>query len=510
MWCCARPRLRLAGTSLVPPRLQNQIQVGFRPQTATRVARLSPVAFYSWFERSLGLPPGFPLDSAISREASKLYIRTSAHRSTVDPPPPEKKNQPPADTALRLESPTWLAIASGCERHRQAQSPVIDMTKVAEEGGLQDVLAQVDSKAEILHLVGAVPSNDQWEDLGRHFTNLRFLNIGTGWNEDWNDGKFPLNWPLELLLISDSGGERVTTPAIMEGRITHLILFYACEMRFDGPVTKELMKDAEQLHFIPHKRKAPDSEAETPKPEGEKPTGVQVFSVPHEFHRWVYDNYAGQNIVLSTDDKSDPPSAMKSLQILGNDALQMFTFMALAKFRLVGSLESLALDSQGKTDLLHLPPGLFLAVLPGLLGLEHFKLTLGSHVYAALLDAAEGQPFLHAALPANIETLHFRGPVSMVPHLDEFAAAFGSDDFLPRLRLISFVLDQSDRSSISPTEPSLEQLRAAHVACKKVWDAAAERGIGVEEFREPWVEEHSGLFKAVDNRWAVLDAISHR
>ncbi len=157
-----------------------------------------------------------------------------------------------------------------------------------------------------------------------------------------------------------------------------------------------------------------------------------------------------------------------------------------------------------------MPAGLFLAVLPGLLGLEHFKLTLGSHVYAALLDAAEGQPFLHAAIPANIETLHFRGPVSMAAHLDDFAAAFGSDDFLPRLGRISFVLDQPDRASNSPTEPSLEQLRAAHVTCKKVWDAADERGIVVEEFLEPWVEEHSGLFKAVDNRWAVLNEISHR
>ena len=508
------PRLRLAVTSPVPSRvqnLQNQLQVGgFRPLTATRVAHPSPVAFYSWSERSLGLPPGFPLDPAVSGEAqaSKLYIRTSAHRSTVDPPPPEKKNQPPAEAAVGFESPTWLAIASGCEC--PVQSLVIDMTKVAKEGELQGVLDQADPKTEILHLMGSVPTNDQWETLGRHFTNVRFLNVGTGWDEDWNDGKFPLNWPLELLLISDSGGERVTTPAIMEGRITHLILFYTCEMRFEGPVTKELMKDAEQLHFIPHKRKAPGSEAETPKPEGKEPTGVQVFSVPHEFHRWAYDKYAGRKVVLSTDGKSDPPSAMKSLQILGNDALQTLTFMALARFDLVGSLESLALDSQGKPDLLHVPPGLFLVVLPGLLGLEHFRLTLGSHVYAALLDAAEGQPFLHAALPANIETLHFRGPVSMAAHLDEFAAAFGSDDFLPRLRRISLVLDQPDRASDSPTEPSLDQLRAAHVACKKVWDAAAERGIAVEEFREPWVEEHSGLFKAVDNRWAVLDAISNR
>jgi hypothetical protein len=453
----------------------------------------------------------------VSPKATSVNIRSGAHLSTVNPPPPEKRNQISANTALTFESPAWLAIASGCDSHRQVQSPVVDLTRIVNEdgnrGALQDVLAAVDPKTETLHITGAVPNNDQWEALGRHFTNVRFLKVGAGWDEDWIDDKFPLNWPLELLLVSDAGGERVTTPAIMEGRIKNLVLFYACELRFEGPVTEELMKGAEQLHFIPHKKATPDAQFEqqgatTQESSGTEPAGAKVFSDPHEVNKWVYNKYAGRSIVLDPHRKVGPPSAMTSLQILGNDAFQMLTFMAVAKFHLIASIKQLALDSRGGEDLVHFPPGLFLAVLPGLAELEHLKITFGSAAYATLLEGAEGQPFLHAALPANIETLHFRGPVSMVPHLDAFAAAFASNDFLPNLRRISFVLDQPDKSSDSPDEPSLDQLREAHARCREVLDAAAARGVLVDEFREPWVEEHSGLFKLVDNRWAVLDSIA--
>ncbi len=428
-------------------------------------------------------------------------------------------NQSPSDAAMAFESPAWLAIASGRESYRHVQSPVIDMTKIAPNEGepgadLQGILATVDPAAEILHITGAVPDNDQWEALGQYFTNLRFLRVDSGWNEDWIDDKFPLNWPLELLLISDAGGELVTTPVITQGRVKQLVFLFTCELRFEGPTTKDLMKDAEQLHFIPHKEKAPDAESDhqgeaTPEAGESKPSGAKIFFVPHEVNKWVYHEYMDGDFVLNPDLNADEPaSAMTSLQILGNDALQMLTFMSLGKFHVVASLEDLTLDSRGGNDLIHFPPSLFLAILSSLARLKHLKLTLGSDEYAALLDGAEGKPFLQAALPAHLETLHFRGPVSMLPHLDAFAAAFASDDFLPSLRRISFVLDQPDEGSDSPKEPSLEQLRAAHAGCTRVLATAAARGVVVDDFCEPWVEEHSGLFSPVDNRWAVLDSIA--
>ena len=445
------------------------------------------------------------------------------------------------DAALRFESPAWLAIALGCGSHRQQQTPVIDTTKLDDSDSqdgetLQAVMARIDPKTEVLHLMGAVPTNDQWEALGQHFTNVRFLQVESGWEEDWVDAEFPLHWPLELLMIVDAGGERVTTPAILEGRIKHLVLFYTCGLRFEGPVIDDLMKDAELLKFIPRQKTTPDAaESENPgaadaahatngapQPQVEEPAttappelkdtepdGLKVYSVPHEWHKWIYDKYAKQDLVLSLEPKEgDPPSAMESLQILGNDALQMFSYMALANFHLLYSLSSLTLDSPSSNDLTHIPPNIPLIALPELQRLKHLKLTLGSPVYATLLEIFDNEPFLHAVLPPNIETLHLRGSVAMAPHLDAFAAAFEHAEFLPNLKRICLVLDRPDKDSESQKEASLEELRAAHKACKKVLNAAsAARGAVVEEWTEPWVEEHSGLFHDVDDRWAVLEDI---
>ncbi|KAG7289927.1 hypothetical protein NEMBOFW57_006304 [Staphylotrichum longicolle] len=395
-----------------------------------------------------------------------------------------------------------------------------------ESDALQTVMAKVDPKTDVLHLKGAVPTNDQWEALAQHFTNVRFLKVATGWDEDWIDDKFPLNWPLELLIIADASGERVRTPAILQGRIKHLVLFYNSGLRFEGPTIDELMKDAEQLQFLPRQQKTPDAAesespaaaedtepaTEPPNPDEAEPDGIRVYSVPHEWHKWICNKYATQDLELSLEPKDgEPPSAMRSLQILGNDALQMFSYMALANFHLLYSLSSLAIDSPDGNDLSHIPPNIPLIALQELQHLKNLKLTLGSPVYATLLELFNNEPFLHAVLPPNIETLQLRGPVSMAPHLDEFAAGFEHAEFLPNLKRITLVLDKPDQGSDSPSEASLEQLRAACKACKKVLDAArSARGVVVEAWREPWVEEHSGLFHAVDDRWAVLEEIESR
>lgn len=447
-----------------------------------------------------------------------MHARSDPHASMVDPPSPNKNPEGDGDAALYIESPIWLALATGCRSHRDLRTPVIDMTKIRgpnsrgkeradHTDNLEAVMTSIDSKTDILRITGDMPSNDEWEALSKRFDNIRFLKLAAGWDEAWVDDKFPLNWPLELLLVTDAGAELITTPAIMEGRIKHLVLLFTAGLRFEGPTTKELMKNADVLGVIPRK-KAPDAEqpqaggepSEAAAPESEeKPDGIKVYSVPHEWHKWVYDKYANKPITFNPDPfPRTPPSAMKHLSILGNDALQMLTGMALAKLHLLTPLDSLTLYSTSKNDMVHFPPGFFLFVLPNLPNLKTLKLTLGSPMYAALLEAAGSLPFLHVVLPPNIETLQFRGPVSMVPQLDEFAADLGNEKFLPRLRRISLVLDLPDEGSECAKEPSLEELRAAHGACGKLLDVAAKRGVEVEEFREPWVEKHEGLFREVD------------
>lgn len=468
-------------------------------------------------------------------DATRMHIRANAHATTVDPPRPSTMTEGQADPALAglepalsFESPVWLAVASGCESPGSVKSPVIDLTEIKgpgsegtyrEEGTatLEAVMAAVAPDTEVLHIEGDTPSNDQWAALGEHFTSVRYLNIATGWDECWVDDNFPLNWPLELLVISDASSERVSTPAIMEGRIKHLVLFYASGLRFEGPRTDELMLDAELLDVLPRKKTGadaaePETKTENEQPskgeEGEEPEGIEVYSVPHEWNKWMAGNYQGQEITFSPDPPEGfPPSAMEKLDIIGNDALRMFIYMALAKPHLLFGLQSLNLDSPSSNDLFDVKPTVLLLMLPGLLNLTTLRLTLGSPMYTTLREAAakNNEPFLHAALPASLETLQFRGPVSMAPHLGALVTAFAKDDFLPDLKRISFVLDLPDKESDHPEEASLEQLRTAHEACKKVLDAAAARGAAVEKFVDPWVEYNSVLRRPVDERWEGLD-----
>ncbi len=472
--------------------------------------------------------------------ATSMHIRANAHATTVDPPPPPSPTMPedeadavPADLApaLSFESPLWLAIASGCESHRDLKTPVIDLTEIQglDSGGrqredaaatLEAVMAAVAPDTEVLHITGDTPTNEQWVALGEHFTNIRFLNVCTGWDECWVDDDFPLNWPLELLVISDASSERVSTPAVLEGRIKHLVLFYTCSLRFEGPKTDELMNGAEVLHFVPREKNDTDDAEAATKTENEQPAeegegdesdGIKIYSVPHEWNKWIAAKYVGQELCFSPDPpEGGPPSAMEKLEIVGNDALRTFIYMALARPHILFGLQSLNLDSPSSNDLFNVHTGILLAMLPALLNLTTLRLTLGSAMYTTLLEAAaeNNQPFLHTALPASLETLHFRGPVSMAPHVPAFVFAFKKENFLPDLKRISFVLDLPDKDSESPSEASLEELRAAHEACRKVLDAAAARGVVVEGFVEPWFEYHPGLRRAIDNRWETLDEIA--
>ncbi|EAQ85637.1 predicted protein [Chaetomium globosum CBS 148.51] len=380
---------------------------------------------------------------------------------------------------------------------------------------LQDAMAVIDRETDILHITGDVPTNDEREALGQHFTKVRFLKVATGLNEDWIDAKFPLNWPLDLLIIADAAGERITTPAILEGRINHLTFLYAHGLRFEGPLTKDLMKDAKPMRTIPAGQL-------------QFPFDVEVYSAPAEWSKRLGKKYElesgereeeddehekegdedeeegdeenAEDTLFSLERVDDPPSCIKYLDILGNDVLEMLTYMALAKFHLLASLESLIIYSSN-TDL-PIVPYFFLEFLGNLVHLKHVKLTLESEVYAKIFESTRPYPFIHLIHPPSIETLWLRGPVSAASEMDEFAADLANPTFLPNLKLLSLVLDLPDASSEHPQQASPEQLREARVACKKVLDVAAARGIAVEPFEEPWAVIYPTLFIDIDTRWS--------
>lgn len=198
---------------------------------------------------------------------------------------------------------------------------------------------------------------------------------------------------------------------------------------------------------------------------------------------------------------------MKRLDILGNDALEMLSYKALAKFHLLAALESLTLHSTYGNDLSNVPADLPGTFFLGLVGLKKLQITLGATTVASLRKASHGQPFLHTHLPPNLEVLYFRGPVSMVPDLDVFAAAFADHTFLPALQRISLVLDlpEKGRYGKMKDEVPLVQLNRAKEACTKLLQAAVDaRSALVKEFQEPWSDVHSFLIEKVVSRWAEM------
>jgi hypothetical protein len=175
--------------------------------------------------------------------------------------------------------------------------------------------------------------------------------------------------------------------------------------------------------------------------------------------------------------------------------------MAIARFHLLTGLESLTIHSSQRNDLHSTPADYFLGFLQVMEKLKELKSTLGSDIISKLVKATNDPNDLHLCLPPNLETLHFRGPVSMAPHLDQFIAALADPKFLPSLQRISFVLDlpAADTKEVL----SLEQLMTAKAACQRLLSAAAKRSVVVDEFHDPWAGSHH-VFSEVDSRWAEI------
>ncbi|KAL2136944.1 hypothetical protein VTI74DRAFT_11126 [Chaetomium olivicolor] len=130
--------------------------------------------------------------------------------------------------------------------YRQLKTPVQgSRPQLQVPGGVGDavdalrlVLADVDPKTEVLHIDADTLINGERDIVARHFTNVRFFKVTAGWCEDRDDANFRLNWPLEMLVITDAAGQLVTTPAILEGRIPYLVYYYAASMRIEVPTNK--------------------------------------------------------------------------------------------------------------------------------------------------------------------------------------------------------------------------------------------------------------------------------
>ncbi|KAJ4302448.1 hypothetical protein N0V88_002592 [Collariella sp. IMI 366227] len=265
-------------------------------------------------------------------------------------------------------------------------------------------------------------------------------------------------------------------------------------MRFEGPTNKEL-KDAEVITTITRKNTEQElEEAAQSKNPPPAPEGVPV----------KYSEQDHETLFSPTLPEGLPQLALKTVKTIGNDALQMLSYIALAKLHLLTGLENLTLYSTSKHDLESVPAYLSVLYLPLLTKLTTLKITLSSSTDAKLTtlmvdqEDTPDQPFLQLILPPSLEELHIRGSVSMAEHLESFADGF------PLGEEHHCVLDLPDKASKHTKQPSDDKSRSAKKACQNLLEAAAKRGVAVQEFEEPWVEVHTRLMNKVDERWAEL------
>ncbi|KAL5333730.1 hypothetical protein BJX70DRAFT_47659 [Aspergillus crustosus] len=331
------------------------------------------------------------------------------------------------------------------------------------------------------------PSNSEWDILSSHFTSVRDLTMDSGWNEDLNDRKMPLHWPLERLTLSSPCGEVIESPHILQGRVRHLVLYLTSGLRFEGPTSPELTKTYQQAieRCAAEKQYLGESK-------------IQLINTPELAVAWMKEKYTAvgeQEASASLEPDNRPvegqESRMRTLEIIENDALDTFQRMSLALPHVIQNLTSLTLHSTNIVpDFNTLDEGLFLTLLPSLTNLTTLTLSIGESFHQP-----SSLPALFTRLPQSLTTLHFRGPISLIqsPRWEEWIAAFKSETYLPNLQHLAFVLDlhytQENENGLKRPKPAPEKdLCQARAACERVHEAARNRGISIQPLSGAWAD----------------------
>lgn len=381
-------------------------------------------------------------------------------------------------------------------------SPIVRVQGPREDkiyGHEQQLLAQlrdIPKDTQVLRIDEDAPSDIEWSLLGAHFTSVKDLDINTGYNEDLNDEKMPLHWPLERLLISSACGEVVRSPFVLEGKVKHLILLLTSGLRFEGPTSDELShanKEAiargdEESQYITVREGTPEERK------------IEIVSIPELAHAWMKEKYTSQDTVSHPATPIPDHINLETLEILENDAIDTFSRMAIALPHLINNLKTLNIRSTNGCDFHFTTEETFREILPQLTGLQTLVLTVGE-----VFEDEQFLPLLYKHFPPNLSTLRFRVPVSLSKseHWKEWVEAFTNPEYLRNLKKLSFVMDldyqqgKYDRKEIVTAQE--EQLRDAKTACNQLCAGAEERGITLEPFYDQW-SKTSVLFHQVDDR----------
>ncbi|KAJ5727003.1 hypothetical protein N7493_006030 [Penicillium malachiteum] len=358
------------------------------------------------------------------------------------------------------------------------------------ETRLKDQLQSVSPTVTNLLIDDSTPSDAEWALLGAHLKNVEELELESGFNEELNDKNLPLHWPLRKLTLSSACGELIQSPFVRQGLVSHLSLYFTCNLRFEGPTTNELTR----LHD--------ESTAKETKDDLDTHKGIKITYLPELVVEHMQKVYADPDRKL--DPENEPPAGpinLKTLEIWENDAIDTLCRMSGALPHIVDNLHTLRLRSTSGLDFSMITEDTFRQFLPAMENLQVLNLTVGE-----IFQDAQFLPTLHTILPPNLTTLYFRGPVSLVTseHWVDWLRAFRSTTFLPKLQRLAFVLDlhygeHHPRSWGKKESPApIGLLQQARQECESLYGIARERGIVLEDMP---TEPHSKLLRCVDLRW---------
>jgi hypothetical protein len=361
-------------------------------------------------------------------------------------------------------------------------------------------LRNIPKDAKALRIEEDTPSNAEWWVIGDHFSSVKDLEMDTGFNEELNDERMPLHWPLERLLISSACGEVVRSPFMLEGKVKHLILLLTSGLRFEGPTSEELYRASKEAIL----RSDAEGDYITVQEGTPGECKIAFVSIPALVSKWMTQKCSGQDTVSHLTRPTPDQINLEILEILENDAIDTFTRMTIALPHLVENLKTLNLCSSHGLDFHFTSEEMFQEILPQLIGLKTLILTVGE-----IFDNEQYLPLLYKRFPPNLSTLRVRSPVSLSKseHWKEWVESFATSGFLPNLKRLSFVLDldykQEDSGRKTNVMAQEEQLREAKAACNQLYACAETRGITIEPFYDEWAER-SRIFKQVDDRWRRL------
>ncbi|RHZ48588.1 uncharacterized protein CDV56_106024 [Aspergillus thermomutatus] len=416
--------------------------------------------------------------------------------------PSGKPKQWPAFTQLRAATvdatqnhPNLGGSSTPTVRVQGPESEDLDNHKA----NLISQIKSIPQDTSSLRIEENTPSDKEWSILGEHFTNIRDLEMDSGFDEGLNDKEMPLHWPLERLEVSSAAGQVFQTPFVLQGRVKHLALIFTSDLRFEGPTNAELERANREA--IARGEATPRSlTVGEGTPEERK---MEVTYIPELVAQWMTDKYSKPNPQVESANRPPAQVTTDTLEIVENDALDAFCRLAVALPHVVDNLKTLTLRSTHGLDFHFAKESMFVAVLPHLLNLQTLRLSVGD-----IFEDEEYLPNLYTKLPPNLSTLFFRGPASLCQSnkWEKWIESFASKDYLPGLKKLGFVLDlhyEGDKDGKKEVPAPEALLREARAACDRLYAVAKDRGITIEAMHDEWADQFENL-RQVDDRWGAL------